>query len=63
VLSAAGTLVSINASLEAMAGPVTHDPEAPMFARSSIFGLFAASDDEQNGTSVVFDDFVSSKIE
>lgn len=27
------------------------------------FGLFAASDDEQNGTSVVFDDFVSSKIE
>jgi hypothetical protein len=30
---------------------------------SGTFGLFAASDDEQNGTSVVFDDFVSSKIE
>jgi hypothetical protein len=30
---------------------------------SGTFGLFAASDDEQNGTSVIFDDFVSSKIE
>jgi hypothetical protein len=30
---------------------------------SGAFGLFAASDDEQNGTSVLFDDFVSSKIE
>lgn len=30
---------------------------------SGTFGLFAASDDEQNGTTVVFDDFVTSKIE
>jgi hypothetical protein len=30
---------------------------------SGTFGLFAASDDEQNGTAVVFDDFASSKIE
>lgn len=30
---------------------------------SGSFGLFAASDDEQNGTSVIFDDFASSKIE
>lgn len=30
---------------------------------SGTFGLFAASDDETNGASVVFDDFVTSKIE
>jgi hypothetical protein len=42
-LSAAGTLVSVIASLEAMPGPQTHDPEAPMFARSSILMLAAAA--------------------
>jgi hypothetical protein len=30
---------------------------------SGTFGLFGASDDEQNGTSVLFDDFATSKIE
>jgi hypothetical protein len=30
---------------------------------SGTFGLFGASDDEQNGTSVVFDNFATSKIE
>lgn len=30
---------------------------------SGVFGLFAASDDQQNGANVTFDDFVSSKIE
>ena len=30
---------------------------------NGVFGLFAASDDEQNGTNVIFDDFASSKIE
>jgi hypothetical protein len=30
---------------------------------SGVFGLFAASDDQQNGANVNFDDFVSSKIE
>lgn len=30
---------------------------------SGTFGLFGASDDEQNGTSVIFDNFATSKIE
>ena len=30
---------------------------------SGVFGLFAATDDQQNGAPVIFDDFVSSKIE
>ncbi len=30
---------------------------------SGTFGLFAATDDEQNGTSVIFDNFATSKIE
>jgi hypothetical protein len=42
-LSAAGRLVSVIASLEAMPGQRTHDPEALMFARASILGMLAAT--------------------
>jgi hypothetical protein len=42
-LSAAGTLVSVIASLKAMPSPGTHDPEALMFARASILGMLAAT--------------------
>ena len=52
-----------NGSITLYVNGQTIDSVSDSTYTSGVFGLFAASDDQQNGANVNFDDFVSSKIE
>lgn len=51
-----------NGSMTLYVNGQTIDSVSDSSYTSGTFGLFAASDDQQSGASVIFDDFVSSKI-
>jgi hypothetical protein len=52
-----------NGSMTLYVNGQTIDSVSDSTYTSGVFGLFAASDDQQSGASVIFDDFVTSKIE